>query len=164
MAPLQERAASFPRQGRLRLGSGRRGCLLCHATSSRRQGGQEHRDIWKRHSLDKRRGLHEARPPRGVRKRVGNNIRTAGTDREPQDSARGASRRSREDGHDGGGAAAGACSSGCQAPDAGKPHRRPFSARCGVPQCLRDASHYQAQVHSQDARSYQDSPGRKTHH
>ena len=30
----------------------------------------------------------------------------------------------------------------------------PFSARCGVPQCLRDASHYQAQVHSQDARGY----------
>jgi hypothetical protein len=52
------------------------------------------------------------------------------------------------DGHDGWGAAAGACSSGCQAPDAGKPHRRPFSARCSVPQCLRDASHYQAQVHS----------------
>ena len=61
-------------------------------------------------------------------------------------TARGASCRSREDGRDGGGAAA--CSSGCQAPDAGKPHRRPFSARCSVPQCLRDASHYQAQVHS----------------
>jgi hypothetical protein len=32
------------------LGSGRRGCLLRHATSSKRQGGQEHRDMRKRHS------------------------------------------------------------------------------------------------------------------
>ena len=47
------------------------------------QGGQEYRDIWKGHSLNKRRGLREERPPSGVRKRVGNNIRTAGTDREP---------------------------------------------------------------------------------
>ncbi len=31
-------------------------------------------------------------------------------------------------------------------------------------ECLRDASHYQAQVHSQDARSYQDSPGREGDH
>ena len=36
---------------------------------------------------------------------------------------------------------------------------RPVSARCGVPQGLRDASHYQAQVHPQDARGYQDPPG-----
>jgi len=85
--PFQESAASVPRQGRLRLGSGKRGCLLRHATSSRRQGGQEHRDIWKRHSLNKCRGLREERPPSGVRKRVGNNIRTAGTDREQPDSS-----------------------------------------------------------------------------
>jgi len=34
-------AVPVPRQGRLRLGSGRRGCLLRHATRSKRQGGQE---------------------------------------------------------------------------------------------------------------------------
>jgi hypothetical protein len=50
--PFQESAASVPRQGRLRLGSGRRGCLLRHATIDRRQDGQEYSDIWKRHSLN----------------------------------------------------------------------------------------------------------------
>ena len=41
------------------------------------QGGQEHRDIWKRHGLNKCRGLREEGPSSGVHKRVGNNIRTA---------------------------------------------------------------------------------------
>ena len=42
-----------PRQGGMWLGSGRRERLLRHAKSSSRQGGQEHHDILKRHSLNK---------------------------------------------------------------------------------------------------------------
>ncbi len=52
-------------------------CAMLQAAASKA------RDIWKRHSLNKCRGLREERPPSVVRKRVGNNIRTAGTDREP---------------------------------------------------------------------------------
>ena len=39
-----------------------------------------------------------------------------------------------------------------------------LTMRCDVSQRLRDASHHQAQVHPQDARGYQDPPGRKTDH
>ena len=43
--------------------------------------------------------------------------------------------------------------------------RRPSVARCSVPQQHRRvASHYQAQVHPQDARGYQYPPGRETAH
>jgi hypothetical protein len=59
MASVQESATSATWQGSLRLGSGMWGCLLHHATISKRQGGQEHRDIQKRYSLNKCRGLPE---------------------------------------------------------------------------------------------------------
>jgi hypothetical protein len=51
--------------------------LLRHAPSSKRQGGQEHRDIRKRHSINQCRGLPVKGPPDGFHKRVGNDIRTA---------------------------------------------------------------------------------------
>jgi hypothetical protein len=47
-------------------------CAMLQAAS-----GQEHRDIRKRHNLNKCRGLPEKGPPDGVHKRVGNDILAA---------------------------------------------------------------------------------------
>jgi len=87
------------------VGNGDVFCAILQTASAK---AAKSRDMRKRHSLNKCRGL----PAKGSRdcvdKRVGNDIRATSTDRESQDSAWGVSCRPREAGHDGGTAGAGA--------------------------------------------------------